>query len=188
MSRIIYKPVAKKVAIKPKAVKKVAKKPIRVKPKARNENSPKYDKRIKQLKHIISDNSYIPKGSTNSYHNFIFDMYLALVGGRKITPKMESAITKIVINYAKHLRNEKDPNFRAARMDFIENSLAKLNLLEELLIKAKYSKSYEEGTLIFLNSISEHVKERGNLTLKQRKALNKMHKRFNKRIEKLTKN
>jgi len=150
----------------------------------KEENEKMFGKKIKQLDHIIKDHDYLSVGY--SYRGFILDMQHALLSGRKITPKMESAITKIVINYTKYLKNEKDPNFKAARLDFIENSLAKLNFLKRLLIKAKYSKSYEEGTIIFLNSISEHVKERGSLTLKQRKALNKMHKRFNKRIEKKT--
>ena len=37
-------------------------------------NEALFGKRIKQLQHIIKDDSYIPKGSTNSYHNFIFDI------------------------------------------------------------------------------------------------------------------
>ena len=71
-----------------------------------NYNKENFGKRIKQLKHIIADDSYIPKGSTDSYHEFIFSMWQALVTGRKITPKMESAITKIVKSYAKTLSPE----------------------------------------------------------------------------------
>jgi uncharacterized protein YxjI len=51
-------------------------------------NKSKYEKRIKQLKVITEDVRYIPKDSTDSYHEFIFNMYSALVGGRKITSKM----------------------------------------------------------------------------------------------------
>ena len=47
-------------------------------------------------------------------------MYLALIGGRPITPKMESAITKIVKTYAKHLKKEADPIYRRNKLDYIE--------------------------------------------------------------------
>ena len=143
-----------------------------------------FGKRIKQLKHIIADDSYIPKGSTDSYHEFIFSMWQALVTGRRITPKMESAITKIVKVYAKHLKKENDPEYRKQKLSYIETTLNKLNSLKGKLHIANYSKSYESNSEYFLNSISEHVKARGSLTVKQRKALNKMHKQFTKRIEK----
>ena len=45
-------------------------------------NKSMYGKRIKQLEYIIKDDSYIPKGSTNGYHDFIFSMHRALVTGR----------------------------------------------------------------------------------------------------------
>ena len=79
-----------------------------------------FGKRIKQLQHIIKDDSYIPKGSTNSYHNFIFDMWQALVTGRKITPKMESAITKIVKAYTKTL----NPEYKKKKLDYIGRKAA----------------------------------------------------------------
>ena len=148
------------------------------------ENKSRYGRRIEQLGVIIADNSYIPKGSTNSYHNFIFDMWQALVTGRKITPKMESSITKIVKVYAKHLKKANDPEYRKNKLSYIETTLNKLNTLKGKLHVANYSKSYESNSEYFLNSISEHVKVRGSLTVKQRKALNKMHKQFTKRIEK----
>ena len=148
------------------------------------ENKSRYGRRIEQLGVIIADNSYIPKGSKNSYHEFIFSMWQALVTGRRITPKMESAITKIVKVYAKHLKKENDPEYRKNKLSYIETTLNKLNSLKGKLHTANYSKSYESNSEYFLNSISEHVKVRGSLTVKQRKALNKMHKQFTKRIEK----
>ncbi len=152
------------------------------------ENKKLFGRRIKQLSAIIKDENYIPKGSTNGYHDFIFDMYLALVGGRKITPKMESAITKIVIAYTKYLKELKDPELKKKREKFIEDSLYKVSLITKLLIDAEYSSSYQANSKWFLNSISEQVKKRGSLSLKQKKALNKMYKQFKKRYDKLTKN
>jgi|TARA_B100000959_G_scaffold66738_1_gene70795 hypothetical protein len=148
------------------------------------ENKSRYGRRIEQLGVIIADNSYIPKGSENTYHEFIFSMWQALVTGRRITPKMESAITKIVKVYAKHLKKENDPEYRKNKLSYIETTLNKLNSLKGKLHTANYSKSYESNSEYFLNSISEHVKARGSLTVKQRKALNKMHNQFTKRIEK----
>ena len=149
-----------------------------------NVNKSMYGRRIEQLAIIIEDNSYIPKGSENTYHEFIFSMWQALVTGRRITPKMETAITKIVKVYAKHLKKENDPEYRKKKLSYIETTLNKLNSLKGKLHTAEYSKSYENNSEYFLNSISDHVKARGSLTVKQRKALNKMHKQFTKRIEK----
>ena len=147
-------------------------------------NKSMYGRRIEQLAVIIEDNSYIPKGSENTYHEFIFSMWQALVTGRKITSKMESAITKIVKVYAKHLKKENNPEYQKKKLFYIETTLNKLLSLKLTLHIAEYSKSYESNSEYFLNSISDHVKARGSLTVKQRKALNKMHKQFTKRIEK----
>ena len=53
-----------------------------------DKNKELFGRRIEQLKVIVEDESYIPKGSSNGYHDFVKSMYLALIGGRKITPKM----------------------------------------------------------------------------------------------------
>ena len=141
-----------------------------------------FSKRIKQLKHIIEDDSYIPKGSTDSYHDFIFSMYQALVTGRKITPKMESAITKVVKTYAKTL----NPEYKKNKLDYIENTIAKLNMIKRKLDECNYTTGYKNEKLYFLESIEKQVYSRGSLSVKQRKSLNKMYKQFKKRIEKGT--
>ena len=174
----------------PVKVVKAVKKPITVKKTAKRivvgENKTKYGKRIKQLKVIINDLNYLSTG--NTYREFIIDMSSALVHGRKITPKMESAITKIVIAYTKYLKELKDPDLKKERENFIEDSLYKVSLITKLLIDAEYTPSYQANSKWFLNSISKQVKKRGSLSLKQKKALNKMYKQFKKRSEKLTKN
>ena len=38
-------------------------------------------------------------------------MYLALISGRKITPKMESAINKIIARYTEWLKKENNPKY-----------------------------------------------------------------------------
>jgi arginine decarboxylase-like protein len=129
---------------------------------------------------MIEDESFIPNGSTNSYHEFILSMYKALVNGRKITPKMESAITKIVKSYAKNL----NPEYRKERLDWTENTIAKLNMIKRRLDDCNYTRSYTADKLWFLESIEKQVYSRGKLSIKQRKALNKMYTQFTKKIGK----
>ena len=145
-----------------------------------DKNKELFGRRIKQLKVIIEDDSYIPKGSTDSYHEFIFSMWQALVTGRKITPKMESAITKIVKSYAKTL----NPEYRKEKLDYTENTIAKLNMIKRRLDECNYTRSYTSEKLYFLDSIERQVYSRGSLSIKQRKALNKMYLQFEKKLKK----
>ena len=143
-------------------------------------NKKMFGRRIKQLQVIIEDESFIPNGSTNSYHEFILSMYKALVNGRKITPKMESAITKIVKSYAKNL----NPEYRKERLDWTENTISKLNMIKRRLDECNYTRSYTADKLWFLESIEKQVYSRGKLSIKQRKALNKMYTQFTKKLGK----
>ena len=143
-------------------------------------NKENFGRRIKQLQHIIKDTSYIPEGSTNGYHEFIFSMYKALIQGRKITPKMESAITKIVKSYAKTL----SPEYKKNKIDYVENTIAKLNMIKRRLDECNYTRSYTADKLWFLESIEKQVYSRGSLSVKQRKALNKMYDQFTQRLKK----
>ena len=143
-----------------------------------------FGKRIKQLQHIIKDDNYIPKGSTDSYHDFIFSMHRALVSGRKITPKMEAAITKIVKAYSKYLKENNDPKLRKQKLDYTENTIAKLNMIKRKLDECNYTTGYKNAKLYFLESIEKQVYSRGSLSPKQRKVLNKMYTQFTKKIEK----
>ena len=163
--------------------KKSTKKRVEEIEKGIEENKEKFAKRIKQLDHIVKDLNYVPKDSTNGYHEFIQNMHSALLGGRKITRKMESSIVKIITTYTEWLKKENDPEYKKNKIKYIENSLAKIKLLEDKLYEANYSKSYMSDKEYFLNSIKSHVKSRGNLSSKQKQALNKMYKQFNKRIE-----
>ena len=144
------------------------------------ENKEKFAKQIHQLDHILMDNNYLTDGG---YRDFIGSMYQALVTGRKITPKMESSIVKIITTYSEWLKKENDPEYQKNKIKYIENSLTKIKLLEDKLYEANYSKSYMSDKEYFLGSIKSHVKSRGNLSSKQKQALNKMYKQFNKRIE-----
>ena len=144
------------------------------------ENKKIFGRRIKQLQHIIEDEKYIPKGSTNGYHEFIFSMYKALVTGKTITPKMESAITKIVKSYAKTL----NPEYQKNKLDYTENTVSKIHMIKRRLDECNYTTSYKVEKLWFLESIEKQVYTRGSLSVKQRQVLNKMYKQFIKKIEK----
>jgi len=143
-------------------------------------NKKMFGRRIKQLQVIIKDETFIPEGSTNSYHEFIFSMYKALIQGRKITPKMESAITKIVKSYSKTL----NPEYRKEKLDYTENTIAKLNMIKRRLDECNYTRNYTADKLWFLESIEKQVYSRGKLSIKQRKALNKMYTQFTKKLGK----
>jgi hypothetical protein len=144
------------------------------------ENQKLFGRRIKQLKVIVEDESYIPKGSSNGYHDFVWSMYDALVTGRKITPKMESSITKIVKSYSKTL----NPEYKKNKLDYTENTIAKLNMIKRRLDECNYTTSYKVDKLWFLESIEKQVHTRGSLSVKQRKALNKMYLQFEKKLKK----
>jgi len=147
-------------------------------------NKSMYGRRIEQLAVIIEDNSYIPKGSENTYHEFIRSMWQSLVTGRRITPKMESAITKIVKSYAKQLKENNDPKLRKQKLDYTENTVSKIHMIKRRLDECNYTTSYKVEKLWFLESVEKQVYSRGSLSIKQRKALNGMFKQFEKRIEK----
>ena len=143
-----------------------------------DKNKELFGRRIEQLKVIVEDESYIPRGSSNGYHDFVKSMYLALISGRKITPKMESSITKIVKSYAKTL----NPEYRKEKLDYTENTIAKLNMIKRRLDECNYTRSYTSEKLYFLDSIERQVYSRGKLSSKQRKALNKMNTQFTKKL------
>ena len=145
-----------------------------------DKNKELFGRRIEQLKVIVEDESYIPKGSSNGYHDFVKSMYGALISGRKITPKMESSITKIVKSYSKTL----NPEYRKNKLDYTENTIAKLKMIKRRLDECNYTRSYTADKLYFLESIERQVYSRGSLSIKQRKALNKMYTQFEKKLEK----
>ena len=145
-------------------------------------NKKRYGRRIQQLEHILNDKTYIQDDNTNSYHEFIRSMYNALISGRKITPKMESAITKIVKGYAKHI----NPEHQVKKIKYIETTLDKIQKLRSLLFECKFSPDYSYGKEMFLDSIENQVRQRAYLSKKQRVYLNKFHTQFTKRLEKGT--
>ena len=145
-----------------------------------NINKKKFGRRIQQLESILNDRTYVHANSTNSYHEFIRSMYNALVKGRKITYKMQSAITKIVKKYAKHI----NPDQQIKRLEYIEKTLKKIHLIRSLLDECNYTSDYRYGKDVFLDSIENQVRQRAYLSQKQRVYLNKFHEQFSKKHKK----
>ena len=141
------------------------------------ENQKLFGRRIEQLDRILKDNTFLVDGG---YREFIVSMYKALVSGRRITPKMETSITKIVKSYSKTL----NPEYRKNKLDYTENTISKLNMIKRRLEECNYTRNYTNDKLYFLESIEKQVYRRGSLSVKQRKALNKMFLQFEKKLKK----
>jgi len=137
-----------------------------------------YVKRKQQLDHILKDESYWV--NDNGYKSFVADMHNKLSKGYSLSEKQETAITNAVKAYAKFFFKKNDPNYKTKK----ETTVQKIRMVQKLLYECNYERSYEYGAEDFLNSVEKQVKNRGTLSIKQRQALNKMYKRFKKRIEK----
>ena len=130
-------------------------------------NKKTYSKQIKELKFLIE---------TKRADDFTTEMYVALIAGRKITPKMLNAIHKII-------KRNSTAEIEKKRME-VERLLGKTKIVREVLHKCKYDDIYVARSEDFLDSIDEQIHRWGNLSPKQKLALNNMYKRFMKKSEK----
>ena len=130
-------------------------------------NKKTYSKEYKELKFLVE---------TKRADEFTISMYVAILSGRRITDKMLSVIHKIM--------KRNTPNELEKKRLEIERLYYKVNLVKEALYKCNYDEYYESRSEDFLSSIIEQIRDRGSLSPKQKLALNKMYKRFLKRIEK----
>ena len=128
-------------------------------------NKKTYNKEYKELKFLVE---------TKKANDFTISMYVAIITGRTITKKMLQSIHKVIkINSPVEMEKK--------RLE-IERLIPKVNLVREALHKANYHETYVWRSEEFLNSIEEQVRRWGNLSPKQKLALNKMYKRFNKKL------
>ena len=130
-------------------------------------NKKTYNKEYKELKFLVE---------TKKADDFTVSMYVAIISGRKITPKMLESIRKII--------KRNSPEEKEKKRLEIERLIPKVNLVREALHKANYHETYVWRSEEFLDSIEEQVRRWGNLSPKQKLALNKMYKRFNKKVAK----
>ena len=130
-------------------------------------NKKTYHKEYKELKFLVE---------TKRADEFTISMYVAILSGRRITDKMLSVIHKIM--------KRNTPNELEKKRLEIERLYYKVNLVKEALYKCNYDEYYESRSEDFLGSIVGQVRDRGSLSPKQKLALNKMYKRFLKKIKK----
>ena len=135
-------------------------------------------KRKDQLAHMISDDSYWK--NDNGFKEFIIDMHKHLHKGRVLTEKQNAAVTKAVKRYAKYFFLKNDPEYK----EKIDKSREKITKIQSLLYQCNYVADYELSADEFLKSMDGWLRRGSQLTLNQRKALNKMYKRFKKRVDK----
>jgi len=136
------------------------------------------NKTRRQLNHILNDHRYYQPDSTRE---FTISMYNAF-GKRKITPKMEISMDKIIAQYVKWQKSENKLD-KYKKLENIEDGTYKLNLIRTLLSGCGYQPGYVGRSIEFLNSIEKQLRFNGMLSKKQKMALNQMYKRFKTRCE-----
>ncbi|MAR44403.1 MAG: hypothetical protein CMC48_10115 [Flavobacteriaceae bacterium] len=108
-------------------------------------------------------------------------MYTAF-GKRKITPKMEISMDKIIQKYVDWQKSENKLD-KYKKLENIEDGTYKLNLIRTLLSGCGYQPGYVGRSTEFLDSIEKQLRFNGMLSKKQKMALNQMYKRFKTRCE-----
>ena len=135
-------------------------------------NKKEYGVQIIALKKIINK-QVLDAGSSDT---FTSDMLVALISGRKITPKMENAINNII------KRNSPEEQFK--RDEWVEKVVPKMMMVQNMLTETTWTKGYRGDAHNFLNSIIKQAKSRKTLSKKQMEAVSKMYVRVKKNIDK----
>ena len=137
-------------------------------------NKKEFGVQIIALKEIIN-NQVVATGNSDT---FTSDMLVALVSGRKITPKMENAIDNII------KRNTPEEQFK--RDEWVEKVIPKMMMVNEMISQTDWTKGYKGSTHYFMNSIIEQAKAKKSLSKKQMEAVAALYTKIKKNIEKQT--
>ena len=135
-------------------------------------NKKVFSSQIKSLKDIINQ-QVIDSGSSDE---FISNMLVALISGRKITFKMENAIDNIV--------KRNSPEEMTKRNDWVEKVVPKMIMVREMISGTNWTIGYRDNAHSFINSIIEQAKSRKTLSKKQMEAVNKLYHKVKKNVEK----
>ena len=135
-------------------------------------NKKEYSEEITALKEIINK-QVLDIGNSDT---FTSDMLVALISGRKITPKMKNAINNIII------RNS--PEEMTKRDEWVEKVVPKIIMVREMISDTSWTTGYRGDTHNFINSIIEQAKSRKTLSKKQMEAVNKVYLKCKKNIDK----
>ena len=137
------------------------------KPETMRKNREVYQDIFKEELSWLKENIQIVQKSKNK---FLVDMYTILItGGRKITPKMATAIR----NSIEKCKNNPlyNPELKAEAMEKLKPILEKIVMVERLA-EAKNDKAQT-----FVRSVKQYVQMNYRITKKQMEGLNKIYKR-----------
>ena len=114
--------------------------------------------------------------ATGNSDQFTSDMLVALKTGRRITPKMESVIDRII--------KANSPEELFKREEWVYKVVPKLMMVSNMITETNWKSSYKGDTHRFINSIIEQAKSRKTLSKKQMESVNKVYLKVKKNIEK----
>ena len=135
-------------------------------------NKKEFGVQIVTLKKIINDQVL----ATGKSDLFTSDMLVALISGRKITPKMEDAINNII------KRNSPEEQFK--RDEWVEKVVPKMIMVKEMISQTDWTEGYRGSSYNFINSIIDQAKSRKSLSKKQMEAVSSLYVRVKKNIDK----
>ena len=113
---------------------------------------------------------------TGSSDEFTSNMYVALMSGRKITEKMETAINRII--------KVNSPDEMLKREEWVNKVVPKLMMVEDLIGNTSWTEDYKVNTKRFVSSLIKQARSRKTLSKKQMDAATKVYLRTKKNIEK----
>ena len=135
-------------------------------------NKEQFGVQIIELKKII-EKQVLDSGSSDE---FASDMYVALISGRKITPKMEAAIDRIIkIN---------SPDEMLKREEWVNKVVPKLMMVEDLIGNTSWTEDYKVNTKRFVSSLIKQARSRKTLSKKQMDSAASIYARIKKNINK----
>ena len=104
-------------------------------------NKKRFSSQIKSLKEII--NKQVE--GCGSSDEFTSNMLVALISGRKITPKMENAIDNII--------KRNSPEEMTKRDEWVEKVVPKMIMVREMISDTNWTIGYRGNAHSFINSI-----------------------------------
>jgi hypothetical protein len=135
-------------------------------------NKKEFGVQIIELKNIISEQ--VKNGGKSD--EFTSDMLVALISGRKITPKMVEAIDDII------KRNSPEEQFK--RDEWVQSVLPKMVMVRNMISDTGWSDGYKANSVNFMESIIKQAKHRKTLSKKQMEAVSKLWVKVKKNVEK----
>ena len=135
-------------------------------------NEKEFGVQIQELQKIIESQVL----ATGNSDQFTSDMLVALKTGRKITPKMEAAIDKII--------KVNSPDEMLKRQEWVDRVVPKLMMVSNLISDTSWNEDYKANTHRFMNSLIKQAKTRKTLSKKQMESASSIYARIKKNIKK----